>query len=433
MDERRTESGLVVRENPWQGLPPRDNEPNANPPGGSVGPNADAGFGDVHAAYPGTELTAPPVQAWQGWPVGWMTPEWNASSVQSWMGRFVDTVFAAIDLNSSLLSTMPPYLVRNGRVLAPLAWMQNPYPELYASWEEFAKQLFWSFQLGEVFVLCDVRGDDGYPLRFRVLDPWVVSVDWVEGVRDYSVGGKRLDNQADMLHVRYSSFPGDARGHGPLEAGGARVLAASALMRYATDLATRGGVPWAVITHPDRLTPKQTRELQEQWLASRTAAMGLPAVMSGGIGIEAMQVNPRDMALLDLAQFVEARISTLLGVPPFLLGLPTGADSLTYSTTETLYDFHWRSSLRPKAQVVMSALSNWATWPGSAVELDRDEYVRPAFPARADAYATMFNIVDPATGERAITIEEIRTAERMLLPGSVAARTSKSPPQGSTP
>ena len=63
------------------------------------------------------------------------------------------------------------------------------------------------------------------------------------------------------------------------------------------------------------------------------------------------------MALLELAQFTDARIAVLLGVPPFLVGLPTGGDSLTYSTTVQLLDYHWRAGLRPKATAVMAGLS----------------------------------------------------------------------------
>lgn len=55
----------------------------------------------------------------------------------------------------------------------------------------------------------------------------------------------------------------------------------------------------------------------------------------------------------------------------------------------------------------MTALSNWALPRGSSVELNRDEYSRPALPERANAYATL-------AGIGAITAEEIRAMERLL-------------------
>ena len=48
-------------------------------------------------------------------------------------------------------------------------------------------------------------------------------------------------------------------------------------------------------------------------------------MLSGGLQWKAVQVNPKDMALLELSQYNEARIAVLLGVPPYLVGLPAGA------------------------------------------------------------------------------------------------------------
>lgn len=412
---------------------PRDNPPNTNdPPLGTTGPNVAPGFGDTHVMYP---RVSPPVQvqAWAGWPVEWATPEWNA-----FMGEFhtqVDTVFACIDLNASVLSTMPAYLTRDGAVLPRnvVPWIENPCPRWYTSWEEFAKQLFWSYQLGEAFVYCVAREandparaprwdpvastanhPDGWPTQFVIAAPWEVNVtyDDVTERRVYTsaVSGAEIDRR-DLLHIRYASWPREARGHGPLEAARARIVAAEALSRYGTELATRGGVPWAVITHPDRLKAAQAAELQQQWLSSRLNALGLPAIMSGGITIDALQVNPKDMALTELLTFNEARLAVLLGVPPFLVGLPSGGDSMTYQNVSSVFDYHWRAGLRPKAQPVMSALSQWATYPGTAVELNRDEYVRPGFNERVAGYAVLHGLQDE--GGRGITVDEIRDRERL--------------------
>ena len=67
--------------------------------------------------------------------------------------ELVDVAWACLDLNSRCLSTMPVYRTRDGRVIEPATWMTNPDPTIYTSWHEFAKQLFWDYQLGEAFVL----------------------------------------------------------------------------------------------------------------------------------------------------------------------------------------------------------------------------------------------------------------------------------------
>ena len=108
------------------------------------------------------------------------------------------------------------------------------------------------------------------------------------------------------------------------------------------------------------------------FVKARMSAMGAPAVLSGGVTLQPMTFNPKDMALLELRQFSEARISTLLGVPPMLMALPSGQNTSdgAYPVAEGVYDFHWRAYLRPKAATIMEALSLWALPSTQSVEMD---------------------------------------------------------------
>ena len=153
--------------------------------------------------------------------------------------------------------------------------------------------------------------------------------------------------------------------------------------------------------------------MRENFVDARLSAMGAPAVLSGGVTLNSLSLSPQAMSLLELRQFDEARIAVLLSVPPTLMALPTGDKSMVYRNAEGIYDFHWRAYLRPKAATVMEAISNWALPSTQSIELNRDEYVRPSFTERVTSYSTMFAIFDPTTGQRAMTIDEIRTAERL--------------------
>jgi HK97 family phage portal protein len=323
---------------------------------------------------------------------------------------------------------MPAYGVRGRRadqleVVDLPMWAENPDPDLYTSFDEFLHQVFWDYQHGEVIVWATARYSDGYPARFHVLSPWLVNIELVDGIRRYNVGN--IDITDNVLHIRYQSRTDDARGHGPLEAAGLRVTAARALALYATNTVKSGGIPNYVIKHPRQLSAKQTNQLLEQWWTSRMSNIGLPAVLTGGVELEQMQISPRDMALVELEQYNASRIADLLRVPPFLVGLPSGGDSMTYSNVSSLFDYHWRAGLRPKAQRVMNALSQWLLPYGTRVELDRDEYVRPALPELANAYAVLHGITDE-TG-RVLTAAQIRALQRM--PGQIGAAPTPALPQ----
>lgn len=347
-------------------------------------------------------LPFPQPSPWSGWPGDWSTPNWG---LQAGLNKLVDTAWNCLDLNSSVLASMPVYRMQSGRVMSPMSWMTNPDPLIYTSWQEFAKQVFWDYQMGEAFVLPMAHASDGYPLRFRVVPPYLVNVELRSGGRVYTLGAQDVTNE--ILHIRYASTTADARGHGPLEAAGARMTAAALLQRYAERIAETGGTPLYWLEVDRRLNQSEANDLLDRWVESRIRRAGEPALVTGGSSLhQGQSMSARDMTLLELAQFNESRIAVALGVPPFLAGLPSGGDSMTYSNVSQLFDFHDRSSLRPKATAVMSAMSGWALPRGQSVELNRDEYSRPPLKERAEGYKILHDM-------GAITTEEIRTMERL--------------------
>lgn len=429
--EYTTSSGLVVHDSRLRAFP-RDVDPNSNEAVGSVGPNVPAGYGDEHVMWDECGVAPPMVQAWQGWPVEWATPTWGSMAGLGEITRRVSTVFAAISKQAQIISTMPPYRTRNGKVTSQLAWMRNPEPQAYNDWIEAFEQIVFSYLgCGEVFLWATSRfKDSGKIASWVMLNPAWVTVDFVPGsanLRRFTLGGEDITD--DVLHIRYASWPGDARGHGPLEAAARAMFGAAALEQYQADLAARGGIPWGVITVPGRLTAEQANDARNQYVTARLGARGAPAVFSGGATLSPLNVSPKDMALLELRQFDEARLAVLLGVPPFLLALPSGADSLTYQTVEGIYDYHWRSSLRTMAAKLTSAIGRWILPPGEELELNRDEYTRPAFQDRMAGYASLHGIVEvgpDGVERRAITIDEIRAAERLDADDQVDAASSSS-------
>jgi HK97 family phage portal protein len=341
---------------------------------------------------------------WSGWPGEWDTPNWWGR-----LNDVADTAWGALDLNSNLLATMPPYLVAVAPS-TPTSWIDNPDPDLYNSWEEFAKQYFWDYQMGEAFVLCTARYSNGLPARFHVVEPWFVNVDMVGGRRRHSIGS--VDVTEDMLHVPYKITVGEARGHGPLEAGRQRLVAARMLTMHMTGMATQGGIPASVLEVPSRLDAEQAADLQHQWITARLSGLGLPAVLSGGVTWKASMMSPKDMALVELLQFNESRIVVLLGVPPFLMGLPSGGDSMTYSNVLSLFDYHWRAGLRPRASIPMAALSNWLLPGSGVVELNRDAYVQPDPKTRAEMWEILIRI-------GVVTAEDVQAIERYRVTGEM--------------
>ena len=349
-------------------------------------------------------LPTPQPSAWDGWPAEWGVPLWDFSSR---FNELVDIAWTCLDLNARILSTMPVYRTRNGEVIEPSTWMFNPDPTIYNSWHEFAKQLFRDYQLGEAFVLPMATGRDGWPMTFRVMPPWSIWVEMSGGRRVYKLGGEFGPDVTDeILHIPYQISTDQAHGVGPLEVAGARMLTAGVLATYVRNMAATGGVPDYTLETDQPLNGAKAQELLDAYMTARALNIGAPPVLSSGVSLEThMHMSPRDMAMLEISQFTEARIAVMLGVPPFLVALPSG-QSEVYSNVEQVFDFHDRSALRPFASTVMAALSSWALPRGSNAELNRDEYSRPSFTARSEAWVKLV-----AAG--IVSVDEVRAAERL--------------------
>jgi hypothetical protein len=109
-------------------------------------------------------------------------------------------------------------------------------------------------------------------------------------------------------------------------------------------------------------------------------------------------------ALVELASYNEARIAVALQVPPFLVGLPSGGDSMTYSNVSSTFDYHWRI-LRPKAQHLLMSLSGWLTPRGTGIEVNRDEYIKPGPLERAQTWQIL-------VGLGVVTAQQVAEIER---------------------
>ena len=354
--------------------------------------------------YDSGGVPPPGVARWDGWPVEWATPSWGSTVGLTEITKRSSTVFAAIDKNAWALATMPPYLLVDGKISPSRPdWMTNPQPGVYTGWIDAMRQVVASFYGGEVFLWCTSRNRDGTVRTWVMLDPGWVNVLADGEMRAITLHGQ--DITADVLHVKYASWPGEARGVGPLAAGAQAMFGAAALERYQADLASRGGIPWGVITVPGRMTADQANNARLQYVEARMGSRAAPAVFTDGATLSTLNISPKDMALLELRQFDEARLAVLLSCPPSLLGLPSGENSLTYQTQEGIYGAHWRTGLRPSSALLSEAISNWALRPGETMEVDDDEYTRPAL---KDYAATLVQLVEA----KIMTVDEARAALR---------------------
>jgi HK97 family phage portal protein len=436
-----TDSGLVVtdhrhsraRESPP--IDPRDHVPNGNLPS-TVGPESTGG----NVMYPEGGWHS---EAWAGWPVDWHVPPPGDAWSGTGYGRHSDvwgkvsTVMSCVGLNARELASFPIYGMKGTVPFTLPSWATNPEPAIYSCWDEFMHAAVTALQLrGDVILYAtgryapEVPGTPGRISRFTALNPDLVDVEWIAGRMVYTIGGAELD-AADICHVRYLTWPGRPRGVSPIEWLGSSLTTSSTLERYAASLATRGGVPWAVLQSAKNLNSQQVLEAQSAWVAASLRRDGAPAVLGNAFELKPLSISPRDMALLELREFDERRICAAFGVPSFLVNVES-ASSMTYANVSQVYDGHWRQTLRPLAQLLANAWSAWLLPRGSRMEFNPDRYTQPPFAERVAGWATMFNMLDPRTGRRAMELDEVRSAERLATSPDVGVGVDPLPSEPSS-
>jgi HK97 family phage portal protein len=418
-----TEGGLLVTDRRHdRGLPP-----NGNVPVGTVGPdNVNPGR---FVMYPEGGLHS---EAWSGWPVDWDTPpggpRWSGYGVGRQGDLFgrATTAMTCVDLNSRQLGSFPCYGVKGDVPFVLPEWASSPEPALYESWPQFVQAAVNSLLLrGEAVTYVTGRyapagpGQTGRIARFTLLDPDALSVELVDGQRAVTIAGTEVPPD-DVFIVRYQSMPGRLRGITPIEWAAGPLMTAAALERYAADVAGRGGIPWAVLKNARQVTGSQARDAQSAWVAASARRDGAPAVLGNDWAFETVSLSPKDMLLLEVEEFEERRVAAAFGVPAYLVNVEM-TSGLTYANASGIRDQHWAATLRTIANLLCSGWSRWLLPRGQRIEMNPDRYVQGPLPERAMAYQTLFNLLDPVTGERAMTIDEIRAAERLAPTGSAPA------------
>ena len=292
---------------------------------------------------------------------------------------------------------MPPYLVGARAEPRRRLARRTPTRTIYTSWEEFAKQLFWDYQLGEAFVLATAA------LRDRLAGPLPCRAA-VDGQRRdaaaacAATGSASVDVTDDMLHIRYQSL--DRRRARPRAAGGRRRPAGR--RRGAGPLRARSSppaaaIPPSILTAPRRARPpsrppscrpsgSQARDLDDR-RAGR-------AVGRRDVAGDAGQPEGHGAGRA-VAAHRERGSRCCSACRRSWSACPSGGDSMTYANV------HAASSTTTGApacarrpQTVMAALSGWLLPRGTRVEVNRDAYVQPE-PLRAGA-----DRADPAPDRR---------------------------------
>ena len=217
--------------------------------------------------------------------------------------------------------------------------------------------------------------------------------------------------------VRFDAFTGT----GMLEYGAREIRAALALSDAARRFASIE-LPVGVLQDlGPGMDDDEIDATLSRWEAARrarsTAYLGSSFKYDATVGLD-----PVKLQLIEARQQSAVECARLMNLPAQYVSAPMGAGNITYQNVESMRRELIDVACGPWIAGIEQRLSmNDVTPRGQQLRFDIDAFTRSTSTDRWNAYATAFSILDPVTGERALSVAEIRDRENYTPPGAQAA------------
>ncbi|KZC82967.1 portal protein [Sphingobium yanoikuyae] len=333
----------------------------------------------------------------------------------------LSTAWACVNLVAGTIATLPVMVYRpvpGGRVVASDHWLYrilHDNPNADQTEVDFWEYMCVSLELRGNGYAEKLRGSAGQIVGLDPIPPGIVSCRRREdGVLEYRWtwnGESRRETSDNVLHIR--GFGGDALGGvSPLAIGANTFGHAQALNRMSGSVFRNAMMPSGVYQTATKLTPEQTKEIEDR-LAKKyqgAANAGRPMVVGFDLKWHQLTMSPDDLEMLDSRNFSVEEICRIYGVPPHMVGHTAGNTQLGSSITEQTRGFSM-FTLRRRVKRIEAALRKQLLTPrdiaeGIIIEINLEGLLRGA-PAERSAF------YNAGLQNGWFTINEVRALENM--------------------
>jgi HK97 family phage portal protein len=339
-----------------------------------------------------------------------------------------------VELIAGVMAQMPlalyrnqeqPDQIRSTERLATPPLLRNPDPYWHGrdAWiSAVASSLVW---YGDAFAYRGPEVSDyrGFPLRLPLFDAEKVSYGTKENgvVKTYQVVGENGWSEVevpDMLHMVVGARAGKRMGQGVLDRyqRELRLMVATENSQY---VLMNSGQPVGIVSLDVDLNQAEADAVKAGFLkAVRTDGY---AVM-GKASFSPVSFNSNDLSMIPTREFHLRLASDIVGVPPYLLGVPS--ESRVYANMETEWATFIKVTLGRYIAAIETGLSS--CFPREVtVRFSLDSLLRSETKNRWETYKIASDI-------GALTIDEIRQSENLPpMPASAAPAPPADPAEGS--
>jgi len=166
------------------------------------------------------------------------------------------------------------------------------------------------------------RDEDGNPLQYELLNPSLIKVEMIKGIKTYRVGtvGKFLDPK-NIIHVPWVALASGLQGLNPIEIGATGFSLGIASEEYAARYFKQGIMPGGILSVNKPMMPADAQQLQQKLSVDHggIANAHIPLVVDAETKWTQISVNPATAQLLESRTFTKGEIAGFYGVPLYFL------------------------------------------------------------------------------------------------------------------
>lgn len=216
----------------------------------------------------------------------------------------------------------------------------------------------------------------------------------------------------DMIHVPSMGFDG-LRSPSPITyAARQNISIALAVEDYNAKFFRNGATSDIALKSPKKLDEEQANLLRASFMARQVNGSNyhVPMVLSGGLELQQLSINPDDAALILTRQVTAEEICRALSVIPDMIGIASGSQVANNLEQKSINFVRW--TMQPRMNAVKQELNRkiWPVNPKYFMEFDSSELQMGDFKSRMEGY----RIAVGRAGERPImNVDEVRGREKM--------------------
>jgi hypothetical protein len=292
----------------------------------------------------------------------------------------VAAVSRARDLHASVISAMRLKMYReawneNDREmeetdLAPRSWLRRPDPAI-----PYETLMAWTlddlFFFGRAFWWISSRTQDGYPASFTRLPAGSITTTDQVGPVWFAPSNEVFFNGSMLSPTDLVQFISPVQG---IIYQGEQTIATALKIEDSRFRNAASAIPSGILrqTGGEPLSAQELADLAAAFNAAR--ATNQTAALNEFLTYEPTSATPDKMLLIESANYSALDIARLCNVPPYLLGVSTGAYAYTSSRESRIDLFTFGTKVY--AECIASTLSSDSILPrGTYVEFDVDDFV----------------------------------------------------------